>query len=106
MPQKKVWRVIEYKGTKDMPVGDYATKNEAEDRLRDLARRHSKNLPLCSPPDAQKLESCILDVKAKLPAKCEPHWSKPQNKQPEGCYNPFSVCRASLKCRLGESKGK
>jgi len=43
-------------------------------------------------------------VKAKLPSKCKPYWSKPPEKQPEGCYNPFSVCRASLGCRLGGAK--
>ena len=67
-----------------------------------LAKR--SKLPICSPAQAHKLENCILDVKAKLPAKCKPYWSKPSEKQPEECYNPFSVCRASLGCRFGGAK--
>ena len=67
-----------------------------------LAKR--SKLPICSPAQARKLENCILDIKAKLPAKCKPYWSKPPKKQPGGCYSPFSVCRASLGCRLGGAK--
>jgi len=67
-----------------------------------LAER--SKLPICSPAQARKLENCILDVKAKLPAKCKPSWSKPPKKQPEGCYNAWAVCRSSVGCRLGGSK--
>jgi len=39
MPRKKVWRVIWYKGAADIPAGDYPTKKEAEDALRELVAR-------------------------------------------------------------------
>jgi len=39
MPRKKVWRVIWYKGAADIPAGDYPTKEEAEDALRELVAR-------------------------------------------------------------------
>ena len=68
-------------------------------------KKRSK-LPICTASEKKKLESCILAVKAKLPAKCEPYWSKPANKQPEDCVNPWAVCRASLGCRLGSRKEK
>ena len=61
-------------------------------------------LTICSPSQAEALRRCSEDVKAKLPSKCKPYWSKPPAKQPEGCYNAFSVCRASLGCRLGGGK--
>ena len=35
----KVWRVIRYKGAADIPAGDYPTKKEAEDALRELVDR-------------------------------------------------------------------
>jgi len=34
-------------------------------------KKKSKLLPICSPSQAKALEKCILDVKAKLPAKCK-----------------------------------
>ena len=61
-------------------------------------------LPICSPSQAKALRRCSEDVKAKLPSKCKPYWSKPPEKQPEECYNPFAVCRSSIGCRLGGSK--
>jgi len=61
-------------------------------------------LPICSPSQAEALEKCILDVKAKLPARCKLNWSKPPEKQPERCYNAWAVCRSSVGCRLGGSK--
>ena len=51
MPRKKVWRVIWYKGAADIPAGDYPTKEEAEDALRELVARGTvtpevtRNLP-------------------------------------------------------------
>lgn len=54
MPRMKVWRVIWYKGAADIPAGDYPTKEEAEDALRELVARGNpipvtpevtKNLP-------------------------------------------------------------
>ena len=39
MPHNKVWRVIWYKGAADIPAGDYPTKKEAEDALRELVAR-------------------------------------------------------------------
>ena len=80
-------------------VKEYETKGTAK-----LAASACSKLPICSPAQARKLENCILDVKAKLPARCKPYWSKPPKKQPGGCYSPFSVCRASLGCRLGGAK--
>ena len=67
-----------------------------------LAKR--SKLPICSPSQAKVLERCILDVKAKLPAKCKPYWSKPLEEQPGRCYNAWAVCRSSVGCRLGGSK--
>ncbi|GAI65502.1 unnamed protein product, partial [marine sediment metagenome] len=39
MPRKKVWRVIWYKGAADIPAGDYPTKKEAEDALREFVAK-------------------------------------------------------------------
>ncbi len=39
MPRLKIWRVIRYKGAADIPAGDYPTKKEAEDALRELVAR-------------------------------------------------------------------
>jgi len=69
------------------------------------SRKKSK-LPICSAPEKKKVEQCILDVKAKLPNKCEPYWSKSASKQPDDCVNPWAVCRASLGCRPGSRKEK
>jgi predicted aspartyl protease len=68
-----------------------------------LGAKGKGKLPICSAEQKKALERCILDVKAKLPEKCKPYWSKPPEKQPEGCYNPYSVCRSQLSCRLGGS---
>ena len=65
-----------------------------------------KKLSICSASEKKKLEWCILDVKAKLPSKCEPYWSKSASKQPDDCVNPWAVCRASLGCRPGNRKEK
>ena len=67
---------------------------------------NTSKLPICSAPEKKKVEQCILDVKAKLPSKCEPYWSKSASKQPDDCVNPWAVCRASLGCRLGSHKEK
>lgn len=69
-----------------------------------LAEHKKDKLPICTPARTKKLEKCIVDVKAKLPEMCKPHWSKPPGKQPEGCVNPWAVCRAAIGCRLGGSK--
>jgi DNA adenine methylase len=58
-------------------------------------------LPICSPSEAEALERCIAKVKAKQPKHCEKEWHKPPEEMREGCYNPYSVCRASVGCRLG-----
>lgn len=65
----------------------------------------SKKKPVCSPEQKTKRESCIIQVKAKLPAGCNrKEWSKPQNKRMDSCYNPFSVCTSAIGCRLGTAK--
>ncbi|MDP2729563.1 MAG: hypothetical protein Q8O55_03660 [Dehalococcoidales bacterium] len=100
MPQKKVWRVIWYKGKRDIPSGDYPTREEAEGRLRDLIIKgdgtiinggvtmsdSKSNLPVCTVTEAKKLERCIVKVKKK------------------GGANPFAVCKVSVGCRKAGSQ--
>lgn len=45
-------------------------------------------------------ESCVLKVKAKLPKKCfrgKTRSGKPKFRALSGCYNPWAVCRKSVK---------
>ncbi|MDP2730129.1 MAG: HNH endonuclease [Dehalococcoidales bacterium] len=100
MPQKKVWRVIWYKGKRDIPSGDYPTREEAEGRLRDLIikgdgtiikgsvtmEKSKSNLPVCTTTEAKKVERCIVRVKTK------------------GGANPFAVCMVKVGCRKDGSQ--
>jgi DNA adenine methylase len=65
------------------------------------AQEQKNPLPICSPSEAKALERCIAKVKAKQPKYCEKEWHKSPEEMREGCYNPYSVCRASVGCRLG-----
>ena len=65
MPRKKVWRVIQYKGKSDIPIGDYATKEQAVARLRELAKLRN---PVLANPTAIKVSLFIPSGKRpKLP---------------------------------------
>jgi len=69
-----------------------------------LASPKKTKMPVCTAEQKTKRESCIIQVKAKLPSGCtRKEWSKPQDKRKTGCYNPFSVCSSSVGCRLGRS---
>lgn len=62
-----------------------------------LAKENSNPLPICTQPEARKLERCITKVKARnVQAEC-----KPGGTGSKICPNPFAVCRAALGCRLG-----
>ena len=94
------------KGLKQDPILAEVTRQICSTGVCLAEPKKKGKLPLCTPSQAKSLERCILDVKAKMPSSCKPHWSKPASKQPEGCVNPFSVCRSSLGCRLGGRKEK
>ena len=69
-----------------------------------LANSKKSKLPVCNPEQKTRRESCIIDVKAKLPKGCGPkEWNKPQGERMEGCYNPFAVCSASVGCKAGRN---
>jgi len=42
MPRLKKWRVIRYRGTKDIPVGDFNTQEDALSLLHDIASQKGK----------------------------------------------------------------
>ena len=46
MPRLKVWRVIWYKGAKDIPMGDFKTREEACHKLHELIKAKSNPLNL------------------------------------------------------------
>lgn len=46
-----------------------------------------------------KLERCILGVKAKQSKRC-----KKSNYKAKGCYNPWAVCNKSVKKKFRNSK--
>ena len=53
--------------------------------------------PICTPPQAKKLESCILDIKARnVEVGC-----KPEGTGSKKCPKVFAVCSASIGCRNG-----
>ncbi|MDD5061507.1 MAG: methyltransferase, partial [Candidatus Marinimicrobia bacterium] len=61
--------------------------------------------PVCSSAQKQKRESCILDVKAKLPKGCNAkEWNKPPSERRETCVNPFAVCTAAVGCSVKPGK--
>jgi len=85
MPRKKVWRVIWYKGAADIPAGDYPTKEEAEDALRELVARGTvtpevtRNLPeIIARLDYSKtvppeIQSRVKKLLFSLPPELEPN---------------------------------
>jgi len=68
----------------------------------DLAKtvKVANPLPVCTKPQAKKLESCTLKVKARNVE----HGCKPEGTGSKECPNPFAVCRASIGCRFGPGK--
>jgi len=69
-----------------------------------LANSKKSKLPVCNSEQKTRRESCIIDVKAKLPKGCGPkEWNKPEGERMEGCYNPFAVCSASVGCKAGRN---
>jgi hypothetical protein len=68
-------------------------------------KKPKSKLPVCSASGKIKRESCILDVKSKLPAGCNSKsWSKPKGEKPDGCVNPFAICTKSVGCRIKRTK--
>jgi hypothetical protein len=49
MPRLKKWRVIEYRGSRDVKHSDHDTKEEAEDALRRLVASKRKRNPFIAP---------------------------------------------------------
>ena len=70
-----------------------------------LPRHSSPEVGVILPPEeaeipgfAEALERCVLHVKVDLPEWCtEAEWRKPLAERRPGCYNPYAVCRASLR---------
>jgi hypothetical protein len=61
--------------------------------------------PVCDGIQKTKRESCIVDVKAKLPAGCNSkNWNKPEGEKPENCVNPFAICTQAVGCRIKKAK--
>ncbi len=59
--------------------------------------------PVCDGIQKTKRESCIIDIKAKLPSGCtSKNWNKKPGEKPENCVNPFAVCTAAVGCRIGK----
>jgi hypothetical protein len=50
------------------------------------------------PEVQEKLERCVLKVKERLPKWCLEEQAWGQTREGETCYNPWAVCRASVKC--------
>jgi hypothetical protein len=62
-------------------------------------------LPACDGIQKTKRESCIVDVKAKLPAGCtSKNWNKPDGEKPENCVNPFAICTQAVGCRIKNNR--
>jgi len=50
------------------------------------------------PEVREKLERCVMKVKERLPKWCLEEEAWGETRQGETCYNPWAVCRASIKC--------
>jgi len=65
--------------------------------------KHKK--PVCSAVQETKRESCIIEVKGKIPSGCNAkEWNKPADQRRENCVNPWAICTKAVGCRVKRKK--